>query len=35
MTVPMLMCYELGVLASWFIERKRAREAAAAALTTT
>jgi len=35
MTVPMLMCYELGVLASWFIERKRAREAASAAVTTT
>jgi sec-independent protein translocase protein TatC len=35
MTVPMLMCYELGVLAAWFIERKRAKQATSAALTTT
>ncbi|SRR6266849_113901 len=35
MTVPMLMCYELGVLAAWFIEKKRAKQAASTALTTT
>jgi sec-independent protein translocase protein TatC len=35
MTVPMLMCYELGVLAAWFIEKRRAKQAASAALTTT
>lgn len=35
MTVPMLMCYELGVLAAWFIEKKRAKQATSAALTTT
>jgi sec-independent protein translocase protein TatC len=33
MAGPMLMCYELGVLAVWLIERKRARGEAAAGIT--
>lgn len=33
MTVPMLLCYELGVLAAWLIEKRRTKEAASSALT--
>jgi sec-independent protein translocase protein TatC len=32
MMVPMFLCYELGVLAAWFIEKRRARAAASTAL---
>jgi sec-independent protein translocase protein TatC len=35
MAGPMLMCYELGVLAVWLIERRRARQEAAAGITPT
>ncbi len=35
MTGPMVLCYELGVLAVWIIEKRRARQAASTALTTT
>jgi sec-independent protein translocase protein TatC len=35
MAVPMALCYELGVLAAWIIEKRRAKAAATAALTTT
>lgn len=35
MTGPMVLCYELGVLAVWLIEKRRARQAATTALTTT
>jgi sec-independent protein translocase protein TatC len=35
MAGPMVLCYELGVLAAWVIEKRRAREAASTALTTT
>lgn len=35
MAGPMLMCYELGVLAVWMIERKRARQEAATGITPT
>jgi sec-independent protein translocase protein TatC len=31
MSAPMLVCYELGVLAVWIVERRRARREAAAA----
>lgn len=30
---PMFLCYELGVVAAWFIERRRARNEASVALT--
>jgi sec-independent protein translocase protein TatC len=33
MAGPMLLCYELGVLAVWIIEKRRARQEAAAGLT--
>jgi sec-independent protein translocase protein TatC len=33
MTAPMVLCYELGVLAVWIIEKRRAKEAASTALT--
>ena len=32
MAGPMLLCYELGVLAVWMIERRRARAEAAASI---
>jgi sec-independent protein translocase protein TatC len=32
---PMLLCYEVGVLAAWLIERRRARDASQTALTPT
>ena len=32
---PMLLCYEVGVLAAWLIERRRARNASETALTPT
>jgi sec-independent protein translocase protein TatC len=32
MMVPMFLCYELGVLAAWVIEKRRARDAASTAL---
>jgi len=32
---PMLLCYEIGVLAAWLIERRRARDASQTALTPT
>jgi sec-independent protein translocase protein TatC len=35
MTGPMVLCYELGVFAVWIIEKRRARQAATTALTTT
>jgi sec-independent protein translocase protein TatC len=35
MTGPMVLCYELGVVAVWIIEKRRARQAATTALTTT
>ena len=35
MAGPMLLCYELGVLAVWLIERRRARSASETALTPT
>ena len=35
MAGPMLLCYELGVLAVWLIERRRARGASETALTPT
>ncbi len=35
MAGPMLMCYELGVLAVWMIERRRAREAASTSISPT
>ena len=35
MTGPMVLCYELGVFAVWIIEKRRARQAASTALTTT
>jgi sec-independent protein translocase protein TatC len=35
MAGPMVMCYELGVLAVWLIERRRARQEAAAGITPT
>ncbi|HKD40554.1 MAG TPA: twin-arginine translocase subunit TatC [Myxococcaceae bacterium] len=35
MTGPMVLCYELGVLAAWMIEKRKARQAATTALTTT
>jgi sec-independent protein translocase protein TatC len=35
MAGPMLMCYELGVLAVWLIERRRARNEAATGITPT
>jgi len=35
MTAPMVLCYELGVLAAWMIEKRKARQAATTALTTT
>ncbi len=35
MAGPMLMCYELGVLAVWLIERRRARQEAATGTTPT
>jgi sec-independent protein translocase protein TatC len=35
MTGPMVLCYELGVLAAWIIEKRRARQTATTALTTT
>ena len=33
--IGMLLCYEVGVLAAWLIERRRARNASETALTTT
>jgi len=33
MAVPMLMCFELGVVAVWLIERRRAKQAATTTLT--
>ncbi len=35
MTGPMVLCYELGVLAAWIIEKRKARQTATTALTTT
>jgi sec-independent protein translocase protein TatC len=35
MTGPMVLCYELGVVAVWIIEKRRAKQAATSALTTT
>jgi len=35
MSGPMIACYELGVLAAWLIERRKARNAAETALTPT
>jgi sec-independent protein translocase protein TatC len=35
MTGPMVLCYELGVIAAWIIEKRKARQAATTALTTT
>jgi sec-independent protein translocase protein TatC len=35
MAGPMLLCYELGVLAVWLIERRRARNEAAASISPT
>jgi len=32
MAVPMIACYELGVLAAWLIERRKRRNAAETAL---
>ena len=32
---PMLLCYEVGVVAAWLIERRRARNASETALTPT
>ena len=32
---PMLLCYEIGVLAAWLIERRRARDTSETALTPT
>jgi sec-independent protein translocase protein TatC len=34
MCVPMFLCYELGVLSAWLIEKRRARQAATTALST-
>ncbi len=33
MTAPMVLCFELGVLATWLIEKRRAKQQAANALT--
>jgi sec-independent protein translocase protein TatC len=33
MAVPMLLCFELGVLAVWLIEKRRARESSESAIT--
>lgn len=33
MAVPMLLCFELGVLAVWLIEKRRAKESASTAIT--
>ena len=33
MAGPMIACYELGVLAAWLIEKRKARNAAETALT--
>ena len=33
MAGPMLLCYELGVLAVWLIEKRRARREATTAIT--
>jgi len=35
MTGPMVLCYELGVIAVWLIEKRRAKQADTTALTTT
>jgi sec-independent protein translocase protein TatC len=35
MSGPMIACYELGVLAAWLIEKRKARDAAETALTPT
>ena len=35
MTGPMVLCYELGVIAVWLIEKRRAKQAETTALTTT
>lgn len=35
MAGPMVLCYELGVLATWIIEKRRARETESTAITTT
>jgi len=35
LAAPLLLCYEIGVLAAWLIERRRARDAAQTALTPT
>ncbi len=35
MAGPMLLCYELGVLAVWLIERKRAKQEAETGITPT
>jgi sec-independent protein translocase protein TatC len=35
LAAPLLLCYEIGVLAAWLIERRRARDASETALTPT
>ena len=35
LAAPLLLCYEIGVLAAWLIERRRARDASQTALTPT